>query len=261
MKGYWRDPEATAARDRRRLALYRRHRRVRRRRLSARSPTARRTSSCCPAATMSRRRGSRASWCCSPRSRRRWSMATATRIWSRCSCPTRISPRTGPTRNNAADDLAALADDAGFHQAVGAAVDRVNANLPPLERIRRFAVLPESLHHRQRDADPVAEDPPPQDPRTWGDTIEKLYERSSRGVSPLDRHPGLGRDPLSAAKRFARWTPAQGRGDDMDNSATSAGYTGASRRPGNSPGVPSTTASPPAAGRPSRRSWRIRCCA
>src|SRR6185436_1611711 len=46
-------------------------------------------------------------------------------------------------RNNAADDLAALVENPAFTRAVGAAVDRVNTTLAPLERIRRFAVLSE----------------------------------------------------------------------------------------------------------------------
>jgi len=37
-------------------------------------------------------------------------------------------------------DLAALHDDAGFHAAIRAAVDRVNADLSVIEKIRRFAL-------------------------------------------------------------------------------------------------------------------------
>jgi len=39
--------------------------------------------------------------------------------------------------------LAEIADDAGFRQAVAAAVERVNAGLSAIERIRRFAILKE----------------------------------------------------------------------------------------------------------------------
>ncbi len=76
-------PGRDRARDRRRLAAYRRHRRVRRRRLPQDHRPQEGHHRAAPAATMSRRRGSRASWCCSPRSRRRWSMATASRTWWR----------------------------------------------------------------------------------------------------------------------------------------------------------------------------------
>ena len=40
-------------------------------------------------------------------------------------------------------DLAALADDADLHRTLGAAVERVNAKLSPIERIRRFLVAQE----------------------------------------------------------------------------------------------------------------------
>ena len=39
---------------------------------------------------------------------------------------------------------AALAGDPDFHRTLAAAVDRVNAKLSPIERIRRFAVAPEA---------------------------------------------------------------------------------------------------------------------
>jgi len=47
-------------------------------------------------------------------------------------------------RQNAGEtDLARLAADAAFHKAFGPAVDRVNAGLSPIERIRRYAIAPE----------------------------------------------------------------------------------------------------------------------
>jgi len=81
-------------------------------------------------------------------------------------------------RNNVPDDLAALAENPAFVRAVGAAVDRVNSALAPIERIRRFAVLPEGFtidnamltpslkirRHKIRDK--------------CGETLKKLYERS-----------------------------------------------------------------------------------
>src|SRR5262249_5854940 len=41
------------------------------------------------------------------------------------------------------DDPAALAQDPELHKAIGAAVSRVNAELSPIERLRRFIVAPE----------------------------------------------------------------------------------------------------------------------
>jgi long-chain acyl-CoA synthetase len=47
-------------------------------------------------------------------------------------------------RQNAGEtDLARLAADAAFHKAFAPAVDRVNAGLSPIERIRRYAIAPE----------------------------------------------------------------------------------------------------------------------
>src|SRR3546814_19642042 len=47
-------------------------------------------------------------------------------------------------RSNARSrDLAALRDDSTFRAALAQVVDRVNANLSPLEKVRRFAVLDE----------------------------------------------------------------------------------------------------------------------
>src|SRR3546814_11464133 len=47
-------------------------------------------------------------------------------------------------RSNArARDLAALRDDSTFRTALAQVVDRVNANLSPQEKVRRFAVLDE----------------------------------------------------------------------------------------------------------------------
>jgi long-chain acyl-CoA synthetase len=42
-------------------------------------------------------------------------------------------------------DLDALAVDPDFSKAIGAAVNRVNLNLPPSERVRRFVVAPEAF--------------------------------------------------------------------------------------------------------------------
>lgn len=79
--------------------------------------------------------------------------------------------------NGAKNDLTILADSPVFHKAIGAVVDRVNSNLSPIEKIRRFALLPEGFtidnglltpsmkikRHKIRDR--------------WGHAIAKLYER------------------------------------------------------------------------------------
>lgn len=79
--------------------------------------------------------------------------------------------------NGVTNDLAELAGNPAFHRAIGAVVDRVNSSLSPIEKIRRFAVLPEGFtidntlltpsmkirRHKIRDK--------------WGHIIAKLYER------------------------------------------------------------------------------------
>ncbi len=79
--------------------------------------------------------------------------------------------------NRKPQDLAVLAGDADFHAALSAVVDQVNHELSPLEKIRRFTVLPESFtvengmmtptlkirRHKIRDA--------------YGSILDALYEK------------------------------------------------------------------------------------
>jgi long-chain acyl-CoA synthetase len=81
-------------------------------------------------------------------------------------------------RNNAADDLGALVENPAFTRAVGAAVERVNRTLAPLERIRRFAVLPDSFTIDNAMLTPSLKIRRHKIREKWGDTIKKLYERS-----------------------------------------------------------------------------------
>jgi long-chain acyl-CoA synthetase len=46
-------------------------------------------------------------------------------------------------QNGGSGDLAQLSDDAAFQKAFAPAIDRVNAGLSPIERIRRYAIAPE----------------------------------------------------------------------------------------------------------------------
>ncbi|MEZ5831587.1 MAG: long-chain fatty acid--CoA ligase [Dongiaceae bacterium] len=81
------------------------------------------------------------------------------------------------TRNGAVDDHTTLVDNSAFNRAVGAAVDRVNATLAPLERIRRFAVLPESFTIDNAMLTPSLKIRRHKIRERWGETIAKLYER------------------------------------------------------------------------------------
>ncbi|WP_374384770.1 long-chain fatty acid--CoA ligase [Dongia sp.] len=78
---------------------------------------------------------------------------------------------------NGGGDLATLADNPAFHKALGPVIDRVNSSLSPIEKIRRYTLLPEGFtidngmltpslkikRHKIRDR--------------WGASIAKMYER------------------------------------------------------------------------------------
>jgi len=81
-------------------------------------------------------------------------------------------------RNDATDDLATLVENTAFTRAVGAAVERVNTTLAPLERIRRFTVLSESFTIDNAMLTPSLKIRRHKIREKWGDTIKKLYERS-----------------------------------------------------------------------------------
>ena len=81
-------------------------------------------------------------------------------------------------RNGVSDDLSSLIENPAFNRAVGMAVDRVNATLAPLERIRRFTVLPESFTIDNAMLTPSLKIRRHKIRERWGETIEKLYERS-----------------------------------------------------------------------------------
>ena len=46
-------------------------------------------------------------------------------------------------QNGGAGNLSQLSDDPAFHKALASVIDRVNAGLSPIERIRRYAIAPE----------------------------------------------------------------------------------------------------------------------
>jgi long-chain acyl-CoA synthetase len=81
-------------------------------------------------------------------------------------------------RNEAANDLAALAENPAFNRAVGAAVERINTTLSPLERIRRFALLPEGFTIDNAMLTPSLKIRRHKIRERWGEVISKLYERS-----------------------------------------------------------------------------------
>ncbi len=75
-------------------------------------------------------------------------------------------------------DPAALADDAALHRALGAAVDRVNAKLSPIERVRRFAVAPEPFTTGNAMLTPSLKIRRHKICERYGAALERLYDRS-----------------------------------------------------------------------------------
>jgi long-chain acyl-CoA synthetase len=72
---------------------------------------------------------------------------------------------------------ATLADDPTFHKALGAVIDRVNASLSPIEKIRRFAVLPEGFTIDNGMLTPSMKIKRHKIRERWGHVIARLYER------------------------------------------------------------------------------------
>jgi long-chain acyl-CoA synthetase len=78
-------------------------------------------------------------------------------------------------KNGIEGDLAALTDNAAFQKIMSAAIDRVNANLSGIERIRRFALLPEAFTIDNAMLTPSMKIRRHKIRERWGDVIAKLY--------------------------------------------------------------------------------------
>jgi long-chain acyl-CoA synthetase len=77
-----------------------------------------------------------------------------------------------------AGDLSALAEDADLLRALGAAVDRVNVKLSPIERIRRFAVAPEPFTTDNAMLTPSLKIRRHVIRERYGDMLARLYDRT-----------------------------------------------------------------------------------
>jgi long-chain acyl-CoA synthetase len=77
-----------------------------------------------------------------------------------------------------AGDLSALAEDADLLRALGAAVDRVNVKLSPIERIRRFAVAPEPFTTDNAMLTPSLKIRRHVIRERYGDLLARLYDRA-----------------------------------------------------------------------------------
>jgi long-chain acyl-CoA synthetase len=84
-------------------------------------------------------------------------------------------------RRGVAPDDAALAGDAEVHKAIGAAVTRVNAELTPAERVRRFMVAPEPFTTANGQMTPTLKIKRHAIRQTYGEALAALYEARTAG--------------------------------------------------------------------------------
>jgi long-chain acyl-CoA synthetase len=76
-------------------------------------------------------------------------------------------------------ELAVLAGDPDFHRALAAAVDRVNAKLSQIERVRRFAVAPEPFTTDNAMQTPSLKIRRHKIRERYGEMLERLYDKAA----------------------------------------------------------------------------------
>jgi long-chain acyl-CoA synthetase len=76
-------------------------------------------------------------------------------------------------------DLAALADDPDLHQALAAAVERVNAKLSQIERIRRFCIAAEPFTTDNAMLTPSLKIRRHKIRERYGETLDRLYDKAA----------------------------------------------------------------------------------
>lgn len=86
--------------------------------------------------------------------------------------------RDWAARNGGGNDIAALADNDTFHKAMVSVIDRVNASLSPIEKVRRFAVLPDGFTIENSMLTPSMKIRRHKIRERWGHVIGRLYDRS-----------------------------------------------------------------------------------
>ena len=74
-------------------------------------------------------------------------------------------------------DLAALSEDPDFRAALSGVLDRVNGDLSPIEKIRRFAVLPEAFSVANGMMTPTLKIRRHKIRETYGGLLESLYDK------------------------------------------------------------------------------------
>lgn len=80
-------------------------------------------------------------------------------------------------KNAPGTDLPSLAENAAFHKVLGPVIDRVNASLSPIEKIRRYALLPEGFTIDNGLLTPSLKIKRHKIRERWGQNIARLYER------------------------------------------------------------------------------------
>jgi long-chain acyl-CoA synthetase len=80
-------------------------------------------------------------------------------------------------QQNVDDNPETLAGNAAFQKVIGQAVDRVNTGLSAIERIRRFALLPEGFTIDNAMLTPSLKIRRHKIRERWGEMITKLYEK------------------------------------------------------------------------------------
>jgi long-chain acyl-CoA synthetase len=78
--------------------------------------------------------------------------------------------------NGLPDDLAALIGDPGLQKLIGAAVARVNAELSPIERVRRFIIAAEPFSTANGQMTPTLKIKRHAIRQAYGDQLLALYE-------------------------------------------------------------------------------------
>ncbi len=86
--------------------------------------------------------------------------------------------------NGKSGGLAELHGDPDLRKAIAAAVDRVNAELSPLEKVRRFAIAPESFSVDNHMLTPTLKIRRHKIKESYGDVLDGLYERRPSEPAP-----------------------------------------------------------------------------
>ncbi len=93
--------------------------------------------------------------------------------------------------NGKEPDLAALSEDAGFRAAVSGVVDKVNGELSPLEKIRRFTILPEAFTVENGMMTPTLKIRRHKIREAYGSRVEALYEKRKDAGPSSGEQPGV----------------------------------------------------------------------